>query len=125
MSGETIHLTDGNFDETIRGDLPILVDFWAAWCAPCKMIAPALEALAGEFAGRIRIGKLNVDENSTTASRYGIQSIPTLMLFKGGEAADKLVGVMPKDVIGQLLEKHLAAREPGASPSPGPAASAL
>ena len=99
MSGEIIQLTDANFDEKIRESTPILVDFWAAWCAPCKMIAPTLEALATDFAGRIRIGKLNVDENGATATRYGIQSIPTLILFKAGEEADKMIGVAARDAI--------------------------
>jgi thioredoxin 1 len=107
MSGEIIQLTDSNFAETIKGETPILVDFWAAWCAPCKMIAPALEALAGEYAGRVRIGKLNVDESGPTAARYGIQSIPTLILFKAGQEADKMVGAAAKDAISQMMEKHL------------------
>jgi thioredoxin 1 len=107
MSGEIIQLTDSNFEETIQGDTPILVDFWAAWCAPCKMIAPALEAIAGEYAGRVRIGKLNVDENGPIAARYGIQSIPTLILFKSGQEADKMIGAAAKDAISQMVEKHL------------------
>ena len=107
MSGEIIQLTDSNFEETIQGDTPILVDFWAAWCAPCKMIAPALEALASEYAGRVRIGKLNVDESGPTAARHGIQSIPTLILFKAGQVADKMIGAAAKDAISQMMEKHL------------------
>jgi len=107
MSGEIIQLTESNFEETIQGDTPILVDFWAAWCAPCKMIAPALEALASEYAGRVRIGKLNVDESGPTAARYGIQSIPTLILFKAGQEADKMVGAAAKDAISRMLEKQL------------------
>ncbi len=107
MSGEIIQLTDSNFEETIQGDTPILVDFWAAWCAPCKMIAPALEALASEYAGRVRIGKLNVDESGPTAARYGIQSIPTLILFKAGQEADKMVGAAAKDAISRMMEKHV------------------
>jgi thioredoxin 1 len=107
MSGEIIQLNDANFDEKIQERTPILVDFWAAWCAPCKMIAPTLESLAGEYAGRVRIGKLNVDENGATASRYGIQSIPTLILFKDGAEADKMIGVAAKDAISQMVEKHL------------------
>jgi thioredoxin 1 len=107
MSGEIIQLTDDSFDAAVQASPPILVDFWAAWCGPCKMIAPSLEALAVEYAGRIRIGKLNVDENGATASRYGVQSIPTLMLFADGKIADKMIGAAPKDAISQLLDKHL------------------
>lgn len=107
MSGDIHHLTDADFEEAIQGDTPILVDFWAAWCAPCRMIAPVLEELAGEYDGRARVGKVNVDENSATAQRFGIQSIPTLMLFKKGEVADKVVGVASKEALIRLLDKHL------------------
>ena len=107
MSGDIQHLTDADFDEAIKGDSPILVDFWAAWCAPCRMIAPVLEELAGEYGGRARVGKVNVDEQGAIAQRFGIQSIPTLMLFKKGEVADKVVGVASKDALTQLLDKHL------------------
>lgn len=107
MSGDIRHLTDADFEEAIKGDTPILVDFWAAWCAPCRMIAPVLEELAGEYDGRARVGKVNVDEHGTIAQRFGIQSIPTLMLFKNGEVADKVVGVAPKEALSRLLDKHL------------------
>jgi thioredoxin 1 len=107
MSGDVRHLTDADFQEAIQGDSPILVDFWAAWCAPCRMIAPVLEELAGEYDGRARVGKVNVDEQSATAQRFGIQSIPTLILFKNGEVADKVVGVAPKEALSRLLDKHL------------------
>ena len=107
MSGEMEHLTDAGFAASIQGDVPILVDFWAAWCAPCRMLAPILEELAGEYQGRLRIGKLNVDEESAAAQQFGIQSIPTMLLFKNGEVADKVVGVVPKEALTRLLEKHL------------------
>jgi thioredoxin 1 len=107
MSGDIQHLTDADFDEAIQGDSPILVDFWAAWCAPCRMIAPVLEELAGEYGGRARVGKVNVDEQGAIAQRFGIQSIPTLMLFKKGEVADKVVGVASKEALTSLLDKHL------------------
>jgi len=107
MSGEMEHLTDAGFATSIQGDIPILVDFWAAWCAPCRMLAPILEELAGEYKGRVRVAKMNVDEESAAAQQYGIQSIPTLLLFKNGEVADKVVGVVPKEALSRLLEKHL------------------
>ena len=107
MSGDIRHLTDADFEEAIQGDSPILVDFWAAWCAPCRMIAPVLEELAGEYGGRARVGKVNVDEQGAIAQRFGIQSIPTLMLFKKGEVADKVVGVASKEALTSLLDKHL------------------
>ena len=107
MSGDIRHLTDADFQEAIQGDTPILVDFWAAWCAPCRMIAPVLEELAGEYDGRARVGKVNVDEHGATAQKFGIQSIPTLILFKNGEVADKVVGVAPKEALSRLLDKHL------------------
>jgi thioredoxin 1 len=107
MSGDIRHLTDADFEAAIQGDTPILVDFWAAWCAPCRMIAPVLEELAGEYDGRARVGKVNVDEHGATAQRFGIQSIPTLILFKNGEVADKVVGVAPKEALSRLLDKHL------------------
>ena len=107
VSSEMEHLTDAGFAASIQGEIPILVDFWAAWCAPCRMLAPILEELAGEYEGRLRIAKLNVDEESAAAQQYGIQSIPTLLLFKNGEVADKVVGVVPKEALSRLLEKHL------------------
>lgn len=107
MSDAILTLTDAGFDEGIKGDTPVLVDFWAGWCAPCRMIAPILEELATEYAGRARIGKVDVDENGATAGRFGIQSIPTLLLMKNGEVVDKVVGVVPKESLIQLLDKHL------------------
>jgi len=107
MSDDIQHLTRADFEQAIQGDTPILVDFWAAWCAPCRMIAPVLEELAGAYGGRARVAKVNVDENGAIAQRFGIQSIPTLMLFKNGEVADKVVGVAPKEALTRLLDKHL------------------
>ncbi len=109
MSTDAIlHLNDGNFDEEIkkrRG--PVLVDFWAAWCGPCKAIAPTLEELAGEMAGRAVIAKVDVDESGDTSNRFGIRSIPTLMVFKDGRVVDQMIGAAPKDQIRRLIEKHL------------------
>jgi thioredoxin 1 len=100
-------LTDGNFDDTvIKGQMPVLVDFWAEWCGPCKALAPTVDALAKEFTGRVVVGKLNVDDNPATAGRFGIRGIPTLLLFKGGEVVETMVGMAPKDQLKAMLEKH-------------------
>ena len=100
MVEDIIQLTDSNFDSEITNeDTPILVDFWAVWCGPCKMIAPELDKLKEEKKGVLRIGKLNVDENRDTAIKYGITSIPTLLLFKDGQMVKKLIGAMSKDKI--------------------------
>lgn len=101
MSESMMELTDANFEsEVINSSTPVLVDFWAVWCGPCKMITPELEKLAGEKSSDVlKIGKVNVDENRDTAVKYGISSIPTLLLFKDGEVAKKLIGAMGKDRI--------------------------
>ena len=100
MAEGLIQLTDSNFDsEVAKKETPILIDFWAVWCGPCKMIAPELEKLNEEKQGILRIGKLNVDENRDTAIKYGITSIPTLLLFKDGQMVKKLIGAMSKDKI--------------------------
>ncbi len=105
--GKPVTLTDANFDTVIQGDLPVLVDFWAPWCGPCRMIAPTVEALAKEFDGKLVVGKLNVDENPRTASRYGIMSIPTLMIFRRGKAVDSIVGAVPASMLRQRILPHL------------------
>lgn len=97
--------TDANFDqEVLHADQPVLVDFWAAWCGPCRVIAPTIEELATEYAGRAKVVKLDVDSNPSTAMRYDIRSIPTLLLFKGGKPVDQMVGVVPKPVLAQKLD---------------------
>jgi thioredoxin 1 len=106
--GKAIVLNDANFDATINSDKPVLVDFWAEWCGPCKMIGPVVEELAGDYEGKVVIGKLNVDENPSVTARYGIRSIPTLLVFKGGQIVDKQVGAVPKSVLAQKLEAQVA-----------------
>ena len=103
-----ITLNEENFDkEVLQSDIPVLVDFWATWCAPCRMIAPVVDAIAEEYEGRLKVGKVNVDESSSLAIRYGIRAIPTLILFKDGKVVEQLVGVQPKDTIKSIIEKHL------------------
>jgi thioredoxin len=109
MAGhDMLQLTDQNFEEEVlKSEKPVLVDFWAEWCGPCRMMEHAVESVAAEYAGRAKVGKLNVDENQSTTSRYNIRSIPTLLLFKNGQIQDQLVGTKSKDVIAQLLDKNL------------------
>jgi thioredoxin 1 len=103
-----ITLSDGAFDETVNGsDTPVLVDFWAEWCGPCKMIAPVLEEIAREQSGKITIGKLNVDDNPSVAGRFSIRGIPTLLLFKGGEIVEQVVGLADKDSLKKMIDKHV------------------
>ncbi len=107
-SNSTVELTDQNFEqEVLKSDKPVLVDFWAAWCAPCRMVAPTVEAIAQEYMGRAKVGKLNVDENLSVTSRYNVRGIPTLMLFKDGQVQEQWVGATSKDVIVKMLDKHL------------------
>jgi thioredoxin 1 len=108
-SPQIVHLTDATFDDTIKNAQgPVLVDFWASWCGPCKMIAPYLEQIAGEMDGRATIAKVNVDENGDLSARFGIRSIPTLMVFKAGRVVDHAVGALPKEQIKNLLGKHVS-----------------
>ncbi|MGD0696182.1 MAG: thioredoxin [Terriglobia bacterium] len=109
MSGNKIHeFSDQNFEqEVLKSDKPVLVDFWAAWCAPCRMIAPAVEAIAEQYADRAKVGKVNVDENLSVTGRYNIRGIPTLLLFKNGEIQEQVVGATTKEAISKLIEKHL------------------
>jgi thioredoxin 1 len=100
--------TDGNFDDAvIKSSTPVLVDFWAEWCAPCRRLAPTVDAVATDLDGRLVVGKLNVDENPQITGRYSIRGIPTLMLFKGGDVVESVVGVVDKDHLKRVLEKHL------------------
>ncbi len=104
----TREVTDQTFDqEVLKSDRPVLVDLWAEWCAPCKMLAPIVEQLSVELADRLEVVKLDVDANPATAMRYGVQSIPTLLLFKDGQEVERLVGYMPKDRLLSRLQRHL------------------
>jgi thioredoxin 1 len=106
--GNTVAITDQNFEsEVIQSNVPVLIDFWATWCGPCKTIAPHIDQIAVENNGRLKVGKLDVDQNIEVSTRFGIQGIPTLLLFKGGEVVEKLVGAHPKAAILAKIQPHL------------------
>lgn len=108
MSELVLEVTDANFEqEILQSPLPALVDFWAAWCAPCKMIGPIVEELAAEYKDRARVAKMNVDDNVSTPAQYGVRGIPALLLFKDGELVDQIIGAVPKTQVVNLLEKAL------------------
>jgi thioredoxin 1 len=105
---DTPQVTDASFKkDVLDSDLPVLVDFWAPWCGPCRMVAPVVDEIAQQYTGQVKVVKLNTDENPNTASQYGIRSIPTLMIFKGGARVDMVVGAVPKTTLAQTLEKYL------------------
>lgn len=104
-----MEVSDATFDkEVLQSEQPVLVDFWAVWCGPCKAIAPIVDSVAVSYAGKLKVAKVNVDENGATPSRYGIRGIPALLFFKGGKVADQVVGYVPQDVIDQKIQRLLA-----------------
>lgn len=108
MAGSVVELSQGNFErEVLQSPTPVLVDLWAAWCAPCRMIAPIVEELSGRYDGKVKMGKLNVDDHPQVAAQYGIMNIPTLLLFKGGKEVDRIVGVVPKEELTRRIEHVL------------------
>ncbi|MDT9339473.1 thioredoxin [Trichodesmium erythraeum 21-75] len=101
-------VTDASFkEEVLESNIPVLVDFWAPWCGPCRMVAPVVEDISKQYEGQVKVVKLNTDENPNVASQYGIRSIPTLMIFKGGERVDMVVGAVPKTTLANTLEKYI------------------
>ena len=110
MASEAIvEVSDSNFEsEVVNSDVPVLIDFWAPWCGPCRAIAPIVEEISTTYEGKIKVGKMNVDENQATTMKFGIRSIPTLIMFKGGEAIDQIIGAVPKGEIERVVEKSLA-----------------
>ncbi len=109
MSGKVTDVGDQNFDsEMLNSNIPVLVDFWAAWCAPCRMLAPVVEAIADKYNGKAKVVKLNVDENTLTSGKYNIKGIPTLLLFKNGMIKEQIVGNTTKDTVSRMIENHLS-----------------
>ena len=108
MAGATVEFTDINFDqEVMKSNVPVLVDMWAAWCGPCRLIAPVVEELAGKYHGKMKIGKLNVDDHPQVAAQFRIMNIPSLLLFKAGQEVDRIVGVVPKEELARRIDRVL------------------
>jgi thioredoxin 1 len=107
-----VEVTDANFDaDVLKSDKPVLIDFWATWCGPCRAIAPIVEELATEYQGKVKVGKMDVDRNSATPMRYGVRGIPTLLVFKDGQVKEQIVGYVPKEQIQKALDKHVSKEE--------------
>jgi thioredoxin 1 len=107
-SAGMLELNDSTFEkEVLKSETPVLVDFWAPWCGPCRILAPVVEEIANSYSGRLKVGKLNVDDNQDTTMAYGIRSIPTLIIFKGGKALDQIIGAVPKSEIERMIKKAL------------------
>ena len=120
MNDDVMVLTDGNWKkEVAEAEGPVLVDFWAEWCPPCRMIAPSIDALATSYSGRVKVGKLNVDENPDVALAFGVRSIPTLLVFKNGKVADQQIGAVPQPRIAEMLERQLAPMAPAGAATAG------
>src|SRR5947209_12405634 len=103
-----VEVTDANFDsDVLKASEPVLVDFWAAWCGPCRALAPVVDEIASSYRGRLKVGKMDVDKNNATPQRYGVRGIPTLLLFKDGQVKEQIVGYVPKDQIAKAIDKHL------------------
>lgn len=110
MSENVIEVSDSSFEkDVLQANVPVLVDFWAAWCAPCRMLAPTVEAVAEKYSGSARVVKLNVDDNPSISQRYGIKGIPTLILFKSGKEEERVVGATSKEAISRMIDKHVRA----------------
>ena len=109
MAGQnTLNFNDAAFDaDVLQADKPVLVDFWAEWCGPCRMLGPTIDAIADEYQGKVKVGKLNVDENNQTAFRYQVRGIPAILLFKGGKVVDQRVGAVPKSELAKMIEAHV------------------
>jgi thioredoxin 1 len=108
MGANTVEITDANFEsEVVKSNTPVLIDFWAAWCAPCRAIAPTVDAIAEDYKGRVKVGKMDVDANASTPARFNVRGIPTLLVFKDGQVKEQIVGAVDKSVIVKALDKHL------------------
>ena len=103
-----LEVTDANFDEEVlKSDQPVLIDFWAVWCGPCKALSPIVDEVAQSYSGKVKVAKMNVDQNPGTPGRYGIRGIPTLLIFKGGQVKEQIVGYVPKETIEKAIDKHM------------------
>ncbi len=108
-SNSIFEVTDSNFDQTVlKSEQPVMVDFWAAWCGPCRALAPVVDELASTYSGKLKVGKMDVDKNMATPQRYNVRGIPTLMIFKGGQVKEQIVGYVAKETIEKALERHIS-----------------